>query len=62
MSYKDEIQEHADEIAWEKYRKDFYDLTEDEQDKVWAEAEERYIDNHLSQIDSMVDRAKYEDR
>lgn len=28
MSYKDGIQEHADEISWAEYGKDFYDLPE----------------------------------
>jgi len=56
MNYKDEIQEYADEIASQKYDKDFYDLTEKQQDEVYEEAQERYIDNFTSQIDSMQER------
>lgn len=60
MSYKDDIQEIADEIAWEKYGKEsFYDLTEEQQDKVYEEAQERYVDNYASQIDSIMERRKY---
>jgi hypothetical protein len=53
MSYKDDIQVHADEIAWAKYGKDFYDLTEEQQDKVYEEAQELYFDYLFSQADSM---------
>lgn len=59
MNYKDAIQEYADEIAWESYDKDFYDLPEDKQDKVYEQAQERYIDNFASQIDGMKEREKY---
>ena len=54
--YKEAIQIHADEIAWNNYDKDFYDLSEELQDKVYAEAEEQYADDFASQIDSMKGR------
>lgn len=60
MSYKDEIQEIAFEIAFQKYDKDFYDLTEKQRDKVYEEAQEAYFDNLASQADAMIDRAKYQ--
>ena len=47
MSYKDETQEIAHEIAWEEHGKDFYDLTEEEQDKVYARAQEIYTDSFV---------------
>ena len=56
--YKEAIQIHADEIARNDYDKDFYDLSEYLQDKVYAEAEEQYADNFVSQIDSMKGRRK----
>lgn len=59
MSYKDEIQEQADEIAWRDYGLDFYDLTEKQRDKVYEQAQEAYTDNIMSQADSMIDREKY---
>lgn len=58
MNYKDAIQQHADEIAWENYGKDFYDLPEALQNKVYTEAQERYTDNFASQIDGMKERRK----
>lgn len=29
MSYKNEIQEYVDDLAYQRYGKDFYDLTEE---------------------------------
>lgn len=59
MGYKDDIQEQADEIAFQKYGKDFYDLSEKQQDEVYEEAQEAYTDNLASQADAMKDREKY---
>ena len=56
MSYKDDIQVHADEIAWGEYGKDFYDLSEKEQDKVYEAAQELYVDRLASQADSMMEQ------
>lgn len=53
MNYKEAIQEYADEIAWKEYGKDFYDLSEKEQDKVYEMAQERYVDDYTSQIDKL---------
>lgn len=46
--YKEAIQLYADEIAWENYEKDFYDLSEELQDKIYTQAKERYADNFFS--------------
>lgn len=62
MSYKDAIQEFADEIAFGKYGKDFYDLTEKQRDEVYEQAMEQYTDNLASQVDAMIDREKYSGR
>jgi len=59
MNYKEAIQLRADEIAWEKYGKEFYDLNENEQDKVYEEAQELVVDDLFSQADSMKDQRKY---
>lgn len=59
MSYKDDIQEHANEIASQKYDKDFYDLTEKQQDEVYTQAQEQYFDNLYSQADSMAEERKF---
>lgn len=53
MNYKDTIQEYADEIAEKEHGKDFYDLSEKEQDKVYKEAQEMYVDDYTSQIDKI---------
>lgn len=53
MNYKEAIQEYAFEIASIRYGKDVYELTEDEQDKVFQEAQEQYINEHISQADSL---------
>ena len=50
-SYKDDIQQIADEIANEEYQKDFYDLSAEQQDKVYGQAIERYTDRLAMQID-----------
>lgn len=56
MNYKEEIQERADEIAGEKYDKDFYDLTEEQQDEVYEEAQEALTDHYVSVADSMLEK------
>lgn len=56
--YKEAIQIYADEIARDDYDKEFYDLREELQDKVYAEAEEQYADNFASRIDSMKGKQK----
>jgi len=58
MSYKEAIQAHADDIAWGQYGKDFYDLPDATQDKIYKQAEQRYIDDYASQIDKMAEREK----
>lgn len=56
MSYKDDIQVHADEIAWAEHGKDLYDLTEKERDEVYQKAQEVYVDRLASQADSMMEK------
>lgn len=60
MSYKDEIQEHADDLAYQKYGKDFYDLTEEQQEEIYKEAQEMFNDDFASQADSMKEKRKFE--
>lgn len=60
MDYKEMIQQFADEIASEKYDKDFYDLTEKQKDEVYEEAQERCTDHYVSLADSMAEERKYE--
>jgi hypothetical protein len=56
--YKYEIQMLAEEAAQEKYDKDFYALTDAEQIKLYAEAEEQYQDQRAAYFESMVDAAQ----
>jgi len=41
----------ADEIAYEKYKRDFYNLSSELQDKIYREAMEWYKDHLTDQID-----------
>lgn len=59
MNYKEEIQEYADDLASQKYGKDFYDLTEKQQEEIYAKAQEMYNDDFASQIDSMKEKRKF---
>jgi len=40
--YKMDIQEAAEELAWQKYEMNFYDLSSEQQDELYWEAEERF--------------------
>jgi len=53
---KDQIIERADELAMEIYDKEFYDLTEDQKDKIFKQAEEDVIDNFVGQAERLEDR------
>lgn len=60
MDYKEMIQQFADEIAAEKYDKDFYDLSEAQQEEVYEQAQERCNDHYASLADSMAEEMKYQ--
>lgn len=55
MNFKDECSERTEEMAWDKYNKGFYDLTDEQQDEIWSAAEEAVIDIRLSIAESMID-------
>jgi hypothetical protein len=54
--YKDRIQNKAEELAREKYDKDFYDLPEKIRDKIYNLAMELYKDHYAAEIDAAYDR------
>jgi len=58
MDYKDMIQMRADEIAYEKYKKDFYNLSSELQNEVYRESMEWYKDYLADQIDLQKERLK----
>ncbi len=55
MDYKDWVAERAQVIADEEYGNDFYHLTDQQQDEVYAEAAADYIDYESAQIDCLYD-------
>ena len=59
MNYKEMIQEHADELASQEYDKDFYDLTDEQQDEIYKKAQEMANDDFASQIDAMKEKRKF---
>jgi len=58
MDYKDNIQTRAEEIAWNDYECDFYDLSDELQDKVYALATDGYADSMAARADYLNDVAK----
>ena len=48
---KEKYQERADEIAEEKYGKEFYDLTSDQRGEVWLAAERDVADGMADHAD-----------
>jgi len=56
--YKDWITAKADEMALEKYGKEFYDLPETTQREVFSEAELAYQDYYANEIDRLFEMAK----
>ena len=48
----------ADEIAYERYGMDFYDLTDDQQMEVWGEAEQEVIDDQISDAENILDEMR----
>jgi len=57
VDYKDWIANRADELALEKYGKDFYDLSGELQVEVYNQAMEEYKDHYADMIDAAYDRA-----
>ena len=53
MDMKELYAERADEISWNKYNKDFYDLTDDQQHEVWVEAETDVASGSCDHADSL---------
>lgn len=47
MSYKDRIQEIAEDIAYLRFGKDFYDLSEEEKDRIYEEATRNYTESSI---------------
>lgn len=58
MEYKEWLQNRADEIAEEKYGKDFYDLPDDLQYAVYTAAEDDYRGMAADRADAMLDETK----
>lgn len=54
--YKYAAQVKAEELAEERYGKDYYDLPEDVQCKLYEEGMQAYIDSQVSAADALNDR------
>lgn len=52
---KGEIQEIAEDIAWEEYGCDFYNLSEKLQNEVYGRAMEEWNDRQCDRADRMLD-------
>lgn len=51
---------HVDRISWENFDNEFYNLTAEQQNEVWALAEQAAQDYLASLIDTAKERRKYE--
>lgn len=58
--YKDWIQERADDLAVEYYNKDYYDLTDEEQQEIYELAEGDYKDAYASYCDYVYETQRGE--
>jgi len=58
-SMKELITQKADEVALDKYDREFYQLTTEQQDEVWKLAEQAGQDYLAAQIDAARERSKY---
>lgn len=56
--YKWDIQERAEEIAWNDHDCSFYELTEAQQEAVYKQATEGWTDSLASRADYLNDIAK----
>ena len=56
--YKYAMQVVAEEIAETEYDKDFYDLPQEIQDKVYNMGVDRFTDKMISKVDALLDREK----
>ena len=59
-SMKEFISNKADELALDRYDREYYLLTAEQQDEIWKLAEESWQDYIASQIDAERERRKYE--
>ncbi len=57
MDYKEWISQRAFEIAEQEYKADFSDLDQDLADKVFAQAQEEYVNREAARIDALYDMA-----
>lgn len=53
MDLKAKYFEKADDLAWERFNKEFYDLTDDQQTKVWWDAELFVMEELQERVDRM---------
>lgn len=58
--YKDWMQERADEIAYDEYLKDFYDLTKRQQTEVYDQASSDHTDAYSAWCDAIYERIREE--
>ncbi len=56
--YKYEIQLIAEELAEERYGKDFYDLSQDEQYTVFTEAQKQWVERQCDHADYLRKAAR----
>ncbi len=56
--YKDWIAERANDLAQERYNKDYYGLPDNIQMELWARAEADYTDYYAARIDAAYDAAQ----
>ena len=53
---KELIQQKADEIAWEEFNQEFYDMDELTKDKIYARAIDWYVSRSEHRHDQFEDR------
>lgn len=54
---KDWMINRAEELALERYNKEYHELPEDIQDEIWQRAEADWIDHYSHLIDAAYERA-----
>ena len=57
--YKWDIQERAEELSWDRYDTDFYELSKELQDQVYRDATEGWQEGVMARADQLRDQAKY---
>ena len=53
MDLKEMYCERADELAWEVYGKEFYELTQEQQDEIYVRAERGVVEDCYNRADMM---------